>query len=274
MAFNLGGVVRLTYAVRNAAGTLTDPSAATVTITQPDGTTTSPTVTLPPTQTGQLVVDFTPTQAGLHSVHWTTTTPTTGEDDVFTVEAPARMLVSVDEAIKHLRASGVITSDDDREQLQTLCLAATDAVERDLGRVIVRRTITETHDGGRSHLSLRQAPVVSITSVVAGGVTLDPTGYQVDALTGLLWSGGTSYRSSFAYGYGNVVVTYVAGYASPPAVVRMVALNVVQASWQMSQQAPHPFVDESAEFQVATAVAGLPDPLRNAYDSLRAVAIA
>jgi hypothetical protein len=33
-------------------------------------------------------------------------------------------------------------------------------------------------------------------------------------------------------------------------------------------------LDEQAEFAVSSAVAGLPDPLRNAYESLRAVGVA
>lgn len=269
MALNLGGVIRLTYAVKNASGVLTNPSAATCVITQPDGTIASgTTVTLPPTVTGQLVVDFTPTQIGRHDVDWTTSGPTTSEDDVFYVEQSGRLLISVDDAIAHLRASGVITSDADREQLQHLCLVATDAVERDLDRVLARRTVVETYDGGTSVIILRSSPVLSVTSVTVGGVAT--TGHVLNSSAGLLYPG----YGSFTSGWQNVVVTYVAGYMNPPYVTRMVALNLVQAMWQQSQQASHPFLDESAEAEIPNAVAGLPDPLRRAYDSLRLAGVA
>ena len=144
MALNLGGTIRLTYNVKNSAGVLVNPTTATLTITQPDGTIASPTVTLPPSVTGVLVVDFTPTQSGLHSAHWATTLPGTSDDDVFTAEAAGTMLVSVDEAVARLRAAGVITSDADREQLQWLCMVASDAVDRDVNRALTRRTVVET----------------------------------------------------------------------------------------------------------------------------------
>jgi hypothetical protein len=274
MAYNLGSIIRLTYAVKNDSGQAANPSTATVTITQPDGTTASPSVTLPPSVTGQLVVDFTPTQAGLHSVRWATATPTTAEDDVFIVEAAGRMLVSVDEAVNHLRASGVITSDADRETLQWLCMAATDAVERDLGRVLVRRTVTETHTGYGPAIILRQTPVLSITSVTESGTALTGTDYLLDSSTGILYRGTTTGLRSYVAGALNVTVVYVAGYTDPPRAARMVALNLIQSMWQQSQTAFHPGLDESAELPLQMAVAGLPDPLRRAYDSLRAAAVA
>jgi hypothetical protein len=275
VALNLGGIIRLTYAVKNDLGVLANPATATVTITQPDGTTASPTVVLPPTVTGQLVVDFTSVQAGLHSVHWATTAPVTSEDDVFVAEAPARMLVSVDEAVSHLRAGGVITSDADREQLQWLCLVATDAVEHDLGRVLVRRTIVETYEGAGGAISLRSTPVISITSVVEAGTTLTINDYLLNVSQGVLLRGTSLSSQSWAYGRQNIVVTYVAGYARPPAIARKVALNAVQAMWQTSQQASHPLINEDVapEF-ISASVEGLTPLEMRAYDRLRAHGVA
>src|SRR5215207_2302540 len=202
------------YAVKDANGALTNPATATLVITQPDGVVApSTTITLPPATTGQLIYDFTPTQVGRHDVDWTTTGPTTSEDDVFYVEQPGRLLISVDDAVAHLRAGGVITSDADREQLQHLCLVASDAVERDLGRTLTRRAVVETYDGGSNVLILRSTPVISITSLTVGGVAT--TSYTVDAYGFLRPTYGW-----FTSGYQNVVVVYAAGYPNPPYVTR------------------------------------------------------
>jgi hypothetical protein len=269
VALNLGGIIRLTYTVKNEFGAATNPSSATLTITQPDGTIAAgTTITLPPSTVGQLVYDFTPTQVGRHDVDWATTVPTTSEDDVFYVEQPGRLLISVDDAVEHLNATGVLTGDVNRERLQNLCLAASDAVERDLDRILARRAVVETYDGGSSVIILRSSPVLSVTSVTVGGVAT--TSYTLNTRTGLLYSN----YGMFTSGYQNVVVSYVAGYPNPPYAARMVALNLVQAMWQQSQTAFHPALDESAELNVSTAVAGLPDPLRRAYDSLRLAGVA
>jgi hypothetical protein len=83
-----------------------------------------------------------------------------------------------------------------------------------------------------------------------------------------------SCRNGSATGRQNITVTYVVGFLNPPPVARMVALTCLQSMWQESQQASHPLLDESAEFAVSNAVAGLPGPLRQAYDSLRTVGVA
>jgi hypothetical protein len=275
VALNLGSVIRLTHAVKNDLQVLTNPGTATLTITQPDGTLAAGiTVTLPPADAGRLVYDFTPSQAGLHSVRWSTTVPTTADDDMFVAERAASLIVSVDEAVAHLRAGGIIISDADREQLQWLCLVASDAVERDLGRVIARRTVTEVYDGGRMAIMLRSTPVLSITSVTESGTLLGPGDYVVNPSTGLLYRGSTLSSLWFTYGRQNVTVVYVAGYLDPPRIVRKVALNGVQRSWQESQQASHPLLDEAIEAGIAVAVGTLTPLELGAYNSLKAVGIA
>ena len=274
MALNLGSVIRLTHAVKNDLNVLTNPATAVLAITQPDGTLAAGiTVTLPPTVTGQLVYDFTPTQAGKHDAHWSTTVPTTADDDVFFAETP-RFFVSVDEAVAHLRAAGVITSDADREQLQWLCMVASDAVERDLGRIIARRTVIETYDGGRYSINLQSTPVISITSVTESGTTLAATDYTLKMSAGILYRGSTLVPWNFLWGRQNIVVTYVAGYTDPPRIVRKVALNGVERMWQSSQQASHPLLDEIGA-EAVFAAAGALTPLElGAYNSLKAVGIA
>lgn len=267
---DIGDTLGFRSDVRDPAGVLVNAQTATLTVTLPDGSTATPTVANP--VAGKYAGDYVTTLAsptGRYVGQWLFTFSggsTTSYVESFDVGAG---LVTVDEARSHLRANGVITSADDLEQLQWLCLVATDAVERDLGRVLVRRTVTETYDGSGGAIILRHTPVVSVTSVVESGVTLTGSDYLLNSSVGILYRGSTAYYRSFAYGFGNVVVTYVAGYTDPPRAARAVALNLVQSMWQQSQQAFHPGLDESAELGVSSAVAGLPDPLRRAYDSLR-----
>lgn len=259
------------FEVRDSAGALANAGTVTATITLPDGTTTSPAVANP--AIGKYTFDYLTVQAGLHRYLVHATGGVLGSlvrrwSDSFDV-TDAVPLISVREALAHLRATGVITGSADLEQLRVLCLVATSSVERDLNRVLVRRTLTKQWTVGPQPVSLRM-PVASITSVtIDGGAAIDATGYRVDE-HGLLWS-----RYGWGSGYwpGMATVTYVAGDASPDPVARQAAKNLIQSMWQASQQAPHPFVDESsAEAFAATALPGLSQI--PGYDSLRIPAMA
>ena len=240
---------------------------ATLTIALPDGTTATPTVANPPAVLGQYAVDYTPTMAGRHVGTWVFAMAggqVTSFVETFDVGAS---LVTVDEAISHLRAAGVVTSYADLEQLQWLCLVASEAVERDLGRAVIRRTVTEIHDGSRV-LVLGSTPVASITALTVDGTAVVAADYAVDLTAGVLYSAG----GSFGYGRQVVSVTYVAGYTDPPRIIRKVALNAVQGMWQASQQAPHPLLDEQVD--VFAAQGALSPVEQRAYDSYRAAAVA
>lgn len=267
MALNLGGIIRLTYAVRDDTQTLVNPSTATLTITQPDGTLAPGIVVdVTPAELGRLVHDFIPTQSGRHDVRWVTTGPTTAEDDVLYAERPGQLLVSVDDAIRQLRAPSIITSDADREQLQWLCLVASAAVELKLDKYLVRRQVTWTGPAAAS-VSLK-GPVISITSVsIDGGAFLDPTSYRVQ---------GGYLTSRYGWGYswpGQMTVNYVAGESDPNPVARQAALSLIQSLWQTSQQAPAPFLDESSP--EAFAQAALPNfAAIPGFSELRSMAVA
>jgi hypothetical protein len=266
VALNLGGIVRLTLAVKNDLGALANPATATCAITQPDGVIVSPAVTLPPPATGQLVLDFTPSQAGLHQVDWTTSAPTTSDDDVFYAERPGQMLVSVDDAIRELRASNLITSDADREQLQWLCIVATAMVELELDKYVVRRQVAWT--GPASVSVFLKGPVISVTNVsIDGGAYLDPTGYLVQ-------NGSLTSRYGWGYSWpGLITVNYVAGESEPNPVARQGALSLIQGLWQTSQQSAHPVFDESSA--EAFAVAAMPNLSQlPGFNKLRSFAVA
>src|SRR5215470_3415953 len=179
------------YEVRDASGVLQDAGTVTAVVTLPDATTSSPTVTH--ASTGTYNFDYLTTLAGRHEVVVTATggilgTLTRKWADVFDVDSETPVLVSVDEAIAHLRATGIITTAADREQLRWLCSAATDAVERDIGRAITRRTVTELYDGAVCELIMLTTPIISITTVVESGTTLSPsTDYFLASNTNLLY---------------------------------------------------------------------------------------
>jgi hypothetical protein len=265
--------------VTDAAGVLANAGTVTATVTLPDGTTTAPTVSN--SGTGLYDFDYLTVQAGRHTILGSATGGALGTavekfDDTFTVEEPGRFLVGFDDARTQLRATTTITTLADREQLRWLCLAATDAVERDLDRILTRRTVIETYDGGKTGLRLRTGPIISITSVVEGGVTLTGTDYVLDSNAGVLRR--KPYGAAWVTDWQNIVVTFVAGMVNPPASARMIALYVIQSLWQSSQQAPHSLLDEASiedtTLAAVSLLSGLPRPLRNAYDSLRSVGVA
>ncbi len=258
------------YEVRDAAFVLAAGSTVTGVITLPDGATTAATVLNP--STGVYTVDYPSVQAGCHDVLISATGGVLGTllrrwRDTFTVE-DARSVVSLEDAIQHLRAGGV-TGAADREQVRWLCLVATSAIESDLGRTIVRRSVTETFDGGASAILLRSTPLISVTAVVENGAALSAGDYTADTCAGIVYRGGQQSPRCWAWGRQNVAVTIVAGYTAAPPVVRKVALNGVQRMWQMSQQMPHPSMDDyGAEEQ---SRAGVLTPLElAAYNAFRA----
>jgi hypothetical protein len=257
----------------NAAGVAADAdSTPAYAVTLPDGTG----GIAPGVQhgvTGEYYVVYPNTVFGLHQEVWTAIVAgvTVVIRRNFTVEEPASAFVDTDEALAHLRATGVIVTAPDLEQLRWLCQVSCDAVERDLGRVIARRAVVETFNGGVTALVLHNTPVISLTSVVESGITLAAADYTADLAAGLLYRGGQQSPRCWLSGRQNVVVTIVAGYLSPPRIARKVALNGIQRMWQSSQQASHPYLDDVSAEQAVFAAAGTLTPLEmGAYQALRA----
>lgn len=233
--------------VTDAAGAPGAPGATpTVTVTLPDGTpAAAPTVT--PNGLGIYDVDYLTVVTGLHSWVGTATGGVLGAavrkwGDQFDVDNPAETLISTTDAIAHLRGAGLITTAADLEQLRWLCSVASEAVEGDTGITFRRRTIVETYDGGCESVTLRQAPVLSVTTVTQSGVALTGSDYRVRP-GGVLTRVYGEYAGVWFPGVQNITVTYVAGYTNPPRIARKVALNAVQRMWQSSQQMPHPAFD-------------------------------
>lgn len=271
-----GETFKFRQSVYDSGGALANAGTVTATITLPDGTTSSPSITNP--ETGQYDLDYLTSQVGRHTIIGTATGGTLGAgvekfDSVFHVEPPGRYLISVDDARDHLRAQNTIKANADLEQLRLLCFGASEAIELDLGRIIGRRLITETHDGGDYYLTIDSRPLLSVSSIVEAGVTLTANDYVVDLTSQIVWRGTQTSRMRWRRGVQNVVLSGVAGMVSTPITARLVAHYVVQSLWQSSQQRPHPAFDEGGADEVtvsaAAVLSGLPAPLLRAYDRLR-----
>lgn len=271
MPIDLGDSVTRSLSLTSTAGAAVDADGLpTYAITLPDGSAgIAPTVNHG--VTGEYYVVYPTTTSGLHAELWTAVVAgvTVVIRRSFTVEDTVPVFVDTEEAITHLRASGIIVSASDLEQLRWLCGVACSAVESDLGRKIARQSVTETFDGGSSALLLRSTPLISVTTVVESGTTLTAADYTANTSAGIIYRGGQQSPRCWAWGVQNITVTLVAGYLVPPRVARKVALNGVQRMWQMSQQMPHPSMDDyGAEAQAAS---GVLTPLElAAYNALRA----
>ncbi|MFJ5644043.1 hypothetical protein [Streptomyces sp. NPDC093223] len=184
---DLGSVYQVAVDVADANGAAVDPGSADLTIILPDGSTVTPAVPTP-TTTGQVRVDYVTEQAGRHVWRLVTSSPTTAYADVFDVQPAIPVgIVSLADARAQLNMRPSETADDD--ELRTFIGAATAAVERALGRAVVRRSITERHQVGRtSQVLLRQVPVLSVTSVTTadGSTSWDPANLRIDSETGLV----------------------------------------------------------------------------------------
>lgn len=249
---DLGDVVVLQFQT-SANESLVDATAVTLTVGLPDGTTV--TVSNTRTSLGTYRADYPTVQAGRHDVRWVATGPgaRTHSDVLNVAAAPSRALASLEEFRAHLN----MTEPGDDEELRSFLEAATGVVERHLGQVVARRTITETHrlgcgdtwDGLRYRsrgLVVKQGPVLSLTAVTAAGTVLDPAGYVVDPVTGELRpvAGGSLGWS------GDVTLIYVAGYRVVPAHMILASLIIAAHLWQTQRTptlGPSPFGDAGTE---------------------------
>lgn len=239
--YDLGDVATVRFYTKDASGTLAAPGALpTATITLPDGTTTAGSVTL--ATTGTYDVTFTSTQIGLHGVKatWSGGTAVPGSYvDAFAVDDPAYLpLIGLAEAKDYLNLSATATTYDDK--LRQLILVATGHAERYTNRAIARQTVVQVASGGNTYILLWKPQVLSITSVVENGVTLQTTDYVVNKLSGILLRGTYAYTVPWIIGVDNVTVTYVAGMANPPEDLRQSVKEILRWLWSNTQQVDRP----------------------------------
>jgi hypothetical protein len=227
--YDIGDPVPLAVTIYNSTGAAADATAVAVTVTAPDGTSSTPSVSHD--GTGLYSATITPTVAGRFVVRWVATgSNASSYTDAIDVSDPDRLIVGLAEAKTFLR----ITGTDDDEQLRDVIESASDICERYTRKVWRRTTVTaETHSGGVDVIYLRQAPVVSVTTVVDTSVTLAATSYTIDLPTGRLFYGDTTFQGWWTPGQDNISVTYVTGPPSGivPAYIRAGMLELVEHLW-------------------------------------------
>lgn len=236
MSFDLGDAYPAALDVFDASGNYTNATSVTLTITLPDGTTTSPTVSNPPSVTGQYRVTYVPVQSGRHMVRWVTTAPNTGYTDAFDVSEANPDSIMPLAVIKGLLGIDLTDVSDD-EAIRDMLVAVTSALEDYKNQVIVQRTFTERYSLSGSgayywtmsgRLRLMNTPVISITSITSevGGITWNPANLYVEPASGIV----TTITGPAITG--RVIVTYVAGMQVIPRRYLEAAKTLFQHLWE------------------------------------------
>jgi uncharacterized phiE125 gp8 family phage protein len=233
-ASGVSGYIRLTLSIYNSAGTLQNATAVVATVILPDGTTATPSITN--SGAGLYHFDYTPSSVGHYGVYWVATGTNAGTlEESFNVDdltiSPPLPLSQVKSHLNIVESSVV-----DDDELRAYILAATGLIEGVVGP-LSRRTVTaETHNGGRTTVLLKQAPIISITSCLENGSALPSTSYSVDNESGVLtrtsgytvytWGGDVDFAN-----FNNISVTYVAGRSIIPADLAHAVLELVRHLW-------------------------------------------
>lgn len=247
MAYEIGTKVRVSFTVRDAAGTPTNATTA-VSVFRDDDTPYAGLAPATNTGTGTYYFEVTPDTAGVH--RWTVVASgavTAVLNGQFYVRAVGQRIISVEEAKRHLNKSATITTDD--EELQAWIDATTYVIEREIGAVVPRQ-ITESYDGGVQSITLRRGPVLSVqlvqeytspgqlntlTAQVPAGPFTDNQ-YMLDAPRRLLIRTMGGYPSQFYwFGANSILVTYTIGRRPITENIREGALELVAHYWRASQ---------------------------------------
>lgn len=184
-----GAAVPLNWTSTDTTGTPFEATSPTLTVTAPDGTTSSPSVTH--NGGGSYSATFITTLAGHHLVAWTATA--TGKADAFCdsfeVQPSADpTIVSLAEAKEILQLSGTTAQD---LLLQGYNAAATEVADYVCGPVVTRQVTEIVRAQGRV-LVLSKAPVRTDL-----GTTLDPSGRRDGSTT----NGLVSITPLLSYGF-------------------------------------------------------------------------
>lgn len=234
MAYDLGDPVPLSIQIKDSAGVLANATLVTLTITNPDGTSSSATIT--PTTTGVYQHTYVPSAAGRYLIRWQATgTNASAYTDSFDVNDPTDLaLLSLSDAKQYLN----ITNSTSDEELREFIVAATDIAERLTSRQLRRKTYTDTYTGSTQTINLRNTPIVSVTSVTENGATLtENTDYVVDTVLGILTRGTSTQPRYWKPGAGNITVTYVAGETNPSPTAQLLVKEITRHLWRTQRGA-------------------------------------
>lgn len=244
-AFDLNDPIPLGITVTNAAGTAQDGGTVVVTVTLPDGTTSTPSVTHD--GTGLYSATGPSNLPGLYQVYWQVTGANASAfSDSYAIYPSGNMIVSVSEALEFLNLTTASQQQTYSERLRSFIYGLTAVVEGIVGPIFPH-TVDEYLDGGSHTIELSETPIISVslvkesagsgfvrtlTNQPVDGATVDAYGYTVDLSTGTLirrWSG---VAVPFLPGRRNVHVTYVAGNLNPGRNVIEGALELLRINWQ------------------------------------------
>ena len=226
--YDLGDQVALAVEILDADGDLANAGAVVLTLTLPDGATTTPLVSNP--ATGKYEAAYTPTMPGRHVVKWVATgVNASAYTDVFNVADPATApVVSLAEAKAHLNITSTTSDEDLRRMIEVI----TRVGEQYTGRVFGRRTVVDRLSGGFSQLALSSVPVIEVSEVKENGATISAGGWVLSSGTGgvLTRLNGNLFAPWHPGAY-NIEVTYTAGYNNQPAPDRQGCLEFLRHLW-------------------------------------------
>ena len=124
---------------------------------------------------------------------------------------------------------------------------------------------TETHDGtGGLRLCLAQTPIVSVDSISLDSIAIEGDRFRTDRFGVVLKSG------SFARGFGNVEVTYKAGYAAVPPEIEQTCIDIVAHNYRRRERIGH--VSKSMQGETVTfTVSDVPPECKSVLQQYRRV---
>ncbi len=205
MPYDLSDSIPIAIDIKDAAGALANATTVVLTITLPDGTTSTPTVTNPPAVTGQYRYTHTATMEGRHTWRFVSMSPNTAYQDVFEIrEAATPALLSLADAKAHLNITGTTSDDELREYLE----AVTAVVEEKIGPV-VRRTHTDQFNGGGCRIYLPHTQVLTVTALtlISDGSTPVPLSeLNINTSRGVI-----TRKNGSAFPTGQMSITYTVG---------------------------------------------------------------
>lgn len=217
--------------------------SATLTVTQPDGTTANPTVT---NKVLTHTTAFTPSKPGRHTLLWAT--PTETFSDVLDVwPTDPHYLVSRADAMKRLKINALTSAHD---ALMLYVASASSVVESITGPLIAdERRWTEVIQYPVRAIIL-PAYDITVTAVTVDGTALTESDYTVDEDAGIVWSD--------AFDGNKIVVNYTVGADQIPPAARQACLEIIAHMWQLTQQNGRPIVAQEGTMFTPTGFA-IPD---------------
>lgn len=239
-SYGVGTLARISIEIRDVNGQLTDPTALSLDIRLPDGTTVGPytdetTPTVAKDGTGLYHLDYPTVQPGPHIAHWDSTSPTATDEQQFDVEAQWSEvgIISLQDAKLHLKKRVTDTADD--EKLLGMILSATDLIEDRVGHVVPKLITEDVHSRGHI-IVLKERPVVQVVGVtrlstMGALVEHDPVigvnGWKLTSPEGIL--------ESYHRFPGDIRLVYRVGRVPTPHRYRLACKELVAHLWRTTQ---------------------------------------